>query len=513
MRTQAKKPSSRQAFESVFEEQARRFSAFDLLGLTPEVTSPSSSQGSQDTSSKWSGDTVPAAGSNADRGQAFGSDSQREVPGPDRQALAQRSDSHSQELRPDSQAEGLRPDTIEEENLRSQAQALGSDSQREVPGPDRRALEQRSDSHSQELRPDNRREDLIPCHEVQEHRLNSTAQGQTLDPQQGQTLHGQFLGPTVRSSLAQTGASKRLAKLGPDRQRLDTLQSADAILLAPLQWDVWLALQNVEAAGQITSYRQIAKGTKSTIDGVRKAVRVIQKERGIITKETVRTAEEQGFRVTLNHDVLFRRGTLNEAKAVLKRGLALGLTTDRQTQVLRSDGLRMSVCKNINIKQTDVAQLLRISPPDWRIREQTLIQIADVLSEMTAIEFRLSLVHLIEQAKNSKEPIRNPNAWIKAAFEKNGGPLVTEREIEARFEQYPLRREAQRSRMVGEQNNEDFELLRRYIACKPEERAEIDRMAGEKAAQLLKVVSEDKHTGVIEEARLETVREFFSKKP
>jgi len=313
--------------------------------------------------------------------------------------------------------------------------------------------------------------------------------------------------------LGQTGGSKSTFGLGPDRLALATPQLADAILLAPLQWNVWIALQNAAAAERITSYRQIAKETKSTIDGVRKAVHIIQKEGGIVAKETVRTAGEQGFRVTINYDIVFRRGTLNEAKAILKRGLALGQTPDRQAQVLRPDGLCMYVCiNNINIRHTDIAQLLRISPPKWRIREQTLIRIADALPDMTAIEFRLSLIHLVEQAKNSKEPIRNPNAWIKAAFEKNGGPLVTEREIEARFEQYPPRREAQNPRMVGEGDSEGLELLRRYVACEPEERAEIDRMAAEKATLLLKVVSEDKRAGVMEEARLEAVREFFSKK-
>src|SRR5262249_46153901 len=159
---------------------------------------------------------------------------------------------------------------------------------------------------------------------------------------------------------------------------------------------VWLALQKIDASRGLTTYRQIARETNSTIDGVRKAVRVIQKEGGIQMKETVRSAEEQGFRVSLNRDIAFRRGTLNEAKAILKRGLSLGQTPDGTGQILRPDGLRMYVCLNTNIKQTDIAQLLRIAPPEWKVREQTLIQVANAMPDMTAIEFRLSLVYLIE---------------------------------------------------------------------------------------------------------------------
>jgi hypothetical protein len=141
------------------------------------------------------------------------------------------------------------------------------------------------------------------------------------------------------------------------------------------------------------------------------------------------------------------------------------------------------------------------------------VQVADSFPEMTAIEFRLSLLYLVEQAKNAKEPIRNPNAWVKAAFEKNNGPLVTEREIEARFDQYPSKRPAEQPRAAEEgDNSKDFELLRRYLACTQDERAEIDRLAEEKASPLLKVIAEDKRPAVLEEARLEAVREFVSKK-
>jgi hypothetical protein len=278
--------------------------------------------------------------------------------------------------------------------------------------------------------------------------------------------------------------------------------------LAPIQWEVWLALQNANATGELTSYRQIARTIKATIDGVRKAVRVIEKEGGILSKEIIRTAENQGFRVITNQQAVFRRGTLNEAKAILKRGLSLAHTPDGRGLDLGTDGLRMYVC---NIRQTDMERLLRIPPPEWKIREQTLAQIAEVLPTMTAIEFRLSLLYLIEQAATAKEPIRHYNAWVKAAFEKNGGPLVTEREIEARFERQRTKPEV-KSVIVEPESRDDGELLRQYLACSQEQRDEIDRIAEEKVGQLLKVVSDDKRAGIIEEARFDAVRQFFHKK-
>jgi hypothetical protein len=159
-----------------------------------------------------------------------------------------------------------------------------------------------------------------------------------------------------------------------------------------------------------------------------------------------------------------------------------------------------------------VSALLRIPPLDWKIREQTIIQIANALPDMSAIEFRLSLNYLVEQGKNAKEPIRNHNAWVKAAFERNKGPLVTEREIEARFEQSAARRELPRSSSNTDNHDDDAELLRLYLACNPGERSQIDLMAEAKAAPLLKVVSEDKRAGVLEEARREAARAFLFRK-
>jgi len=63
----------------------------------------------------------------------------------------------------------------------------------------------------------------------------------------------------------------------------------------------------------------------------------------------------------------------------------------------------------------------------------------------------------------------------------------------------------------GQGSAEEIELLRWYLACGAEERAEIDRCADEKAAPLLAVVAEDKRAGVIAEARLEAIRKHVAK--
>jgi len=514
MSRSAKKSNSRQMFEAVFEQQTRRFSAFDLLGLSSEAPFPSvtpSPQTSEVTSKSLENvESVvePSAGT-----VNTGQDQQVVV---DSQGLALRDDSQAQELAPDSHPLELGP--------YGNAQVSVPDDKKDLPQlndlvfvskPAGRALEEPVSDRSEGAKKPSLGKQKVHLRAQKGRKLrpDGLVLDQTVDPQVDQTVDGQSLGQTVWPSLGQTESLKNLTELGPYRQGQVQAWISQTILLAPLQWDVWQTLQNTEAGRRIISYRQIARETNSTIDGVRKAVRVIQKEGGILAKEIIRSAEEQGFRVVLNRDIAFRRGTLSEAKAILKRGLALGQTPDRVGQMLGPDGLRMYVCNNINIKQTDIAQLLRVAPPEWKIREQTLLQVADAFPEMTAIEFRLSLVYLIEQARNAKAPIRHPNAWVKAAFEKNRGPLVTEREIEARFEQHSSRHDAQRLPRVGGEDDKDLEFLRRYFACDPQVRAEIDRMAEEKAAPSLKVVSEDKRASVLEEARLEAAREFFGRKP
>ena len=167
--------------------------------------------------------------------------------------------------------------------------------------------------------------------------------------------------------------------------------------------------------------------------------------------------------------------------------------------------------KNTHILGDDLRLLLENSPSEWKIREQTLVQIADTFPMMTALEFRLSLRRLIDQAKNGKQVIQNPNAWLKASFERNGGPLVTEREIEVRVRQHEANVVAlpPARPLPAQPEAQDVESMRRYMNASPEEREAIDRLAEEKVGRMLTTFSPDKHAGIREEARLECTREYF----
>ena len=79
----------------------------------------------------------------------------------------------------------------------------------------------------------------------------------------------------------------------------------------------------------------------------------------------------------------------------------------------------------------DVTQLLQVCPEKWKMREATFIAITDSHTEMDRTTFRLSLLRAVKRTKEGKTIIRNANAWLKAAFEKNGAPLLTARDIEA----------------------------------------------------------------------------------
>ena len=136
---------------------------------------------------------------------------------------------------------------------------------------------------------------------------------------------------------------------------------------------------------------------------------------------------------------------------------------------------------------------------------------------MTAIEFRLSLAYLTEQARTAKQPVRKHNAWVKAAFEKSGAPLVSERDIEAQYTRTDPQKPYE-SRVHPElptsviKENEELHFLRLYLSCPAEDRAQIDQIADQKVAPLLKVVAPENRGSVIQEARIEAVREFFNNK-
>jgi hypothetical protein len=107
--------------------------------------------------------------------------------------------------------------------------------------------------------------------------------------------------------------------------------------------------------------------------------------------------------------------------------------------------------------------------------------------------------------------VKNPNAWLKGAFERNGGPIVTESMIEAQLERQP----APLPKVIDLEKDrriEEGEVLHAYLAADTEEKAQIDWMAEERIERLLKTISSEKHAGIREQARLECAREFFAAK-
>lgn len=297
-----------------------------------------------------------------------------------------------------------------------------------------------------------------------------------------------------------------------------TIQDSEQnwIPLSPLQWQVWEVLLSADTEQRVVSYKEIAVIAKASIQGVRKAFGVLEKEAGILKRETVRERTVQGSRVTIDRTRPFRQVTLRDTQALIRREGATSsrpsVTSSRESATATSDRpLRMYVCKkNTYIQEEDLAALLRLSPHEWQIREQTLVQIADAFPEMTALEFRMSLRRLIEQAGVGKRTIQNPNAWLKAAFEKNGGPLMTEREIEARLDhQESDKPQEQQQKTEEQEENHDLEMLRRYMAASAEERTQIDEMAEKRAAPLLAAVSTDKHADILEQAKIESTQEYF----
>ena len=272
-----------------------------------------------------------------------------------------------------------------------------------------------------------------------------------------------------------------------------------AIPLAPLQWRVWQALRDTE--GKVVSLKGLATQVSGSIPGVRQAIQVIEREGGVLSRETIREKTQegailQGFRIALNHAISFQQVTSKEAHRVQKRGLIHHHISDGLIYPPgdTSDRLRMYVCKrNTYIRAENLAELLRIAPAGWQIREPTLIQIADTFPSMTALEFRLSLKRLIQQASTGKQVIQNPNAWLKAAFEKNGGPLVTEREIEVRLERSPA--EPPKLAARPKESDDRADVLQRYIDATAEERATIDQQVEQQLRAVLATVSEKEACG------------------
>jgi hypothetical protein len=285
-----------------------------------------------------------------------------------------------------------------------------------------------------------------------------------------------------------------------------------SIPLSELQWAVWQELQHMSYANERTCLQDLARKINQKKRGLQRAIEALKKE-GAIKLLYIKSREFQGFSVEINPSVLFHLGSKKEVYGIVRRGQTVVPRHYGLTVVPRHSEHSMYVCKkNTYIRGEDITVLLQMSPAEWKIREQTLIQIADAFPTMTAIEFRLSLLHLVDQAKNGKPTVHNPNAWLKASFERNGGPLVTEREIEVRVRKQEAHTQAPTPKLGEETKTQDIKTMRRYMTARPEEKAEIDELAERRVERLLATIAPDKHMGLREEARIECAREYFAAK-
>ena len=302
----------------------------------------------------------------------------------------------------------------------------------------------------------------------------------------------------------------------PPADRQTVVPPADLspeIPLAPVQWRVWEAICQAETEGRIVSRRELALLAKATIRGVRDAMKVLEEAGGILSKQTVRSASEQGIRFTLDHSISFRQASRKETLGIVKRAYSYRPTVGRRPVVLPADRRSsMYVCKkNTYIQEEDLSNLLRICPTEWKVREATLIDIADMYPSMNATVFRLSLLRAVEQAQSGKKEVQNPNAWLKAAFEQNGRPLITERDLEAQLTgSRPTNFPGPMEEVAEQEESSDIAVLRKYLAVSEAERTEIDRRAEQKVTPLLAQVGKDKHEGIRVQARIEVAREYFN---
>lgn len=321
--------------------------------------------------------------------------------------------------------------------------------------------------------------------------------------------------PTISDHLIQGGSDSTSHQFAHPKE--DFFPSSEGtkfttpVPLAPLQWRVWQVLRNAER--KVVSYHGLASQVIGSIPGIRQAIRVIEREGGILSRCTVREKTQdgavlQGFRFVLNQSIVFHPISALESHKLQQRKVPNHVVANSLIQPRSdiSDGLRMYVGNKIH---TYVPELLRLCPPDWQIREQTLVKLVEAFPEMSALEFRRSLRYLVEQSKTSKQEIKNPNAWLKAAFERNGGPLITERMIEVQLDQRGSKTPTNRPPPAVE-IDPDLEMLRRYVAASIEDKATIDRLADERVGRLLETVAADKHDGIREQARIKCAREFFA---
>jgi len=357
---------------------------------------------------------------------------------------------------------------------------------------------------SQKELPADGRPAVVPAHGQPRQTVDRQHSRQTVSPHYRQTPR------VVNIKTEEVLPADRKTEVEPNTNSSSTL-------LAPVQWAVWEALREADVAGRLVSYRKLATAVNASIRGVRDALAVIEKEGGIRSKVTVRTPDEQGMRIELDALKPFQPASLKETKGLLKRDGKYRQTVDRKSLALPSDGLCLSVSITEYIKQTDIVELLRLLPPVWSIRERTLVEIARSFPAMTSLEFRRSLLLLVEQTTKSHTPVQNHNAWLKAAFAKNEGPLVTERMIEAQLDHIAQGVKGTQVKAAQASDKDDVQAdlaaLRRYVNATAEEREVIERVAETKVVLALRVTTPEKHSEIRDQALVEASREFFTKNP
>jgi hypothetical protein len=322
----------------------------------------------------------------------------------------------------------------------------------------------------------------------------------TPDRQEPLTPDGERLPPTLGEGLPPTPQKKQQNQLTSDRQGELLIPLTPDILLSPLQWRVLQILRELELSSEIPSYRDIGARVSSTREGVKSAVEVLRKVGAILEFEVVRTAKTQGVRFRLNHKMRFQEISLGKSKGLARRDANLPLTVRGRRQVSST---------SMYVDKTYIRELLQILPVEWQIREQTLRQIVELCPTMGRLEFRRSLLYLVEQAKAGPE-VKNHNAWLKGAFERTGGPIVTEAMIEAQLNRRPVL-SVKAPALEKDGDAEEAEILRSYLTASAEEKLQIDQAAEERIGRLLATISSDKHDDIRTQARLECAREFFKK--
>ena len=285
-----------------------------------------------------------------------------------------------------------------------------------------------------------------------------------------------------------------------------------SIPLSPLQWKIWLAMKEADQQDELVTYKRLAIHCKSTKGGVRDAVYVLQKEGAILEKTIFRQANPQGIRVRCNPKAVFHPVSTKQAQGIKQRGVQQVLPTHRDQEGPTEYPSCMYVCKkNTYIQEKDILDLLNTCPLSWQIREATLISIADMYPSMNTTIFRLSLRQAVEQEKMSKIKVRHHNAWLRAAFEKNGSPLITEHDIEAQMAGITREKPTEQAKVDRRgQQPDDLAVLRLYLSASEAERAAIDARAQEKAKPWIAWVEEGQRQGILEQAKIEATLEYFN---